>query len=193
MTATPHYPEPVAQPLKPAAPPHQPAAQCALVLVPRGGEPGDRLAAAIAQAGFEPRIVPLITFVPPDDAAPLQQALRDMGAGAFDWLILTSERTVDALLAHTNVPLGELCAPLQVAAVGPSTARRAAEAGIRVDLIPDWEKSARGLIATLTAPGAAARAFVPHSNIARPELGVGLRAAGWQVTEHRYGTSRRRR
>lgn len=186
----------------------RPAAELAnrpSVLVPRGGEPGDRLAAAITAAGFVARIVPLITFVPPDDPTALHEGLQDMAASSFDWLILTSERTVDALLAHTTQPLGDLCAPLQVAAVGPSTARRAAEAGIRVDVIPEWEKSARGLIQTLTAGNAnapahatestastattataatnAPRAFVPHSNIARPELGVGLRAAGWQVTE----------
>ncbi len=81
---------------------HQPVVQRTRVLVPRGGEPGDRLAAAVEAAGFAPRIVPLISFVPPEDPGPLQLGLRDIDAGAFDWLILTSERTVDALLGHTS-------------------------------------------------------------------------------------------
>ena len=151
------------------------------VLVPRAGEPGDRLADALRHAGFEPRIVPLISFLPPTDTEPLETGLRDLAAGAFDWLILTSERTVDALVAHSTIPPGGLCAHVHVAAVGPSTARRAANAGIAVDVVPNWEKSACGLVMDLAARRPA-RAFVPHSDIARPELAAGLRAAGWRVT-----------
>ena len=181
-----------------------------IVLVPRAGEPGDRLAEALRAQGFTPLIAPLISFIEPADPAPLVAELLALGEGSYDWLILTSERTVDALvrwapsavsepatdptqptgssspdplhLPGRGATLPDLCAGARIAAVGPSTARRAREAGLTVDMIPEWEKSARGLVTDLAALGPA-RALVPHSNIARPELAVGLRAAGWTVRE----------
>lgn len=151
------------------------------VLVPRGGEPGQRLAAAVRAAGLTPVVAPLITFEPAPDPAALDAALRDLCDGADDWLVLTSERTVDALAAR---PLFDelLCAEVHVAAVGPSTAARAEELGLEIDLVPETDPTAAGLVAELTRLRPAS-ALVPHSDLAGPELADGLRAADWQVRE----------
>ena len=146
-------------------------------LVPRGGRPGRELADALAAAGLEPVVAPLISFRGPDDAAPLREGLRRLADGAYAWLVLTSERTVDALVEHG---LGEVPAHTRVAVVGPSTGRRARAAGLRVDLVPAWDRTATGLLAALRDEPPAA-AFAPRSSIARPELVAGLRAAGWHV------------
>lgn len=183
------------------------------VLVPRGGRPGRELADALTAAGLAPVVAPLITFREPDDAAPLDEGVARLAAGAYDWLVLTSERTVDALVAHAPGPAPALAVPAttRVAAVGPSTARRARAAGLDVDVVPVWDRTATGLLAALVgtdaassppvpsrtrrAPGPseraepseraaelrAVRAFAPRSAIARPELVDGLRAAGWAV------------
>lgn len=154
------------------------------VLVPRGGVPGERLASALRSAGYEPVVVPLIAFAPPADPAPLRDGLAALARGEHDWLVLTSERTVDALEAELGSPLpAGFLGGAKVAVVGPSTGRRAEAAGIRVDLVPTWEQSAGGLVAELTALAPrGARAFAPRSAIARPELVDGLIAAGWTVT-----------
>lgn len=156
------------------------------VLVPRGGRPGRELAGALADAGFTPVVVPLITFGPPVDGAPLLEGVGRLAAGAYDWLVLTSERTVDALaeasgvsgtsertidaLAGTSGVIGGSAADrpsgrqgpgaptivvpatTRIAAVGPSTARRARRAGLDVDVVPDWDRTATGLLTALVGP-----------------------------------------
>lgn len=170
------------------------------VLVPRGGRPGRELAEALESAGFEPVVAPLITFGPPVDAGPLHAGVVRLAAGDYDWLVLTSERTVDALveasgavgtstrtvdaqaeasgvvgmsertidaLAETSGVIGGSAAgrpsgrqapgqPMivvpattRIAAVGPSTARRARRAGLDVDVVPEWDRTATGLLAAL--------------------------------------------
>ncbi|WP_443728715.1 uroporphyrinogen-III synthase [Sanguibacter sp. A246] len=169
------------------------------VLVPRGGRPGRELADALAAAGYVPLVAPLITFGPPVDTAPLLEGVVRLAAGEYDWLVLTSERTVDALVDTSSQPgVVQVPAVTRTAAVGPSTARRARRAGIDVDIVPEWDRTATGLLAALTAPNPSdsgsgrsmrtdrrsstrVRAFAPRSAIARPELVDGLRAAGWLV------------
>lgn len=174
------------------------------MLVPRGGRPGRELADALAAAGYVPVVAPLITFGPPVDAAPLLAGVGRLAAGGYDWLVLTSERTVDALVEASPSGIVQVPATTRVAAVGPSTARRARRAGVTVDVVPEWDRTATGLLAALVGPGpgpgpepfdsgsahreraerlsgAAVRAFAPRSAIARPELVDGLRAAGWHV------------
>jgi len=152
-------------------------ARAVRVLVPRGGRPGRELAAALAAAGLEPVTAPLISFRDPDDVAPLRAGLSRLADGAYGWLVLTSERTVDALVDHG---LGEVPARTRVAVVGPSTGRRARAAGMRVDVTPEWDRTATGLLAALRDEPPAT-AFAPRSSIARPELVEGLRGAGWTV------------
>ena len=152
-------------------------ARAVRVLVPRGGRPGRELAAALAAKNLEPVTAPLISFRDPDDVAPLRAGLSRLADGAYGWLVLTSERTVDALVDHG---LGEVPARTRVAVVGPSTGRRARAAGLNVDVTPEWDRTATGLLAALRDEPPAA-AFAPRSSIARPELVDGLRAAGWTV------------
>lgn len=121
----------------------------ARVLVPRGGRPGRELAAALESAGFEPVVAPLITFGPPVDAAPLLAGVVRLAEGGYDWLVLTSERTVDALVDASPAGVVQVPATTRVAAVGPSTARRARRAGFDVDVVPEWDRTATGLLAAL--------------------------------------------
>lgn len=164
------------------------------VLVPRDGTAGARWSDALVEAGLDPVLAPLITFGPPKDREPVRHALRLLRDGVFDWLLLTSERTVDALEValevnatpagmrpRPRVTLAEAARGSRVAAVGPSTARRAEQAGLTVQHVPTTEHSARGMVTDL-GPLGPATAFLPHSALARPELEHGLAAQGWDVT-----------
>ncbi|WIB15620.1 uroporphyrinogen-III synthase [Curtobacterium sp. MCPF17_050] len=52
-----------------------------MVVVPRGGSWGERVAAAAAARGLDPRIVPLVTDAPPLDAGPLDRMVARLAAG----------------------------------------------------------------------------------------------------------------
>lgn len=147
------------------------------VLVPRGGKWGDGIAATLRTHGAIPVIAPMINFANPDDPAELEAALTDLGAGRFDWLIVTSATTVDVLASRSvQVPAGT-----RVAAVGETTSTALGLAGFPVDFVPEADNSPRGLLkswpAHVGAP-AGVRALVLQSEVAEPNLVSGLADLG---------------
>jgi len=142
------------------------------VLVPRGGEWGDRVAAALAVEGAEPVIAPLIRTDPLDTPA-LRVALAGLAAGRFDRIAVTSAAAAPLLRGAALAP------GTRVAAVGPATAAALAAAGVRSDLVPESEYSARGMLDAW--PAAPERVLILHSDLAAPTLADGLRARGHEV------------
>jgi uroporphyrinogen-III synthase len=125
---------------------------------------------------------PCIDIAPPLDLAPLDEALRRAGDGAFDWLVFTSANAVQAVasrLTHLAIPPGRI-ACMRVAAVGPGTAAALAEGlGISADLCPE-EHLAEVLAEQLATQGAR-RVLVPQADKARETLGRVLAARGVEV------------
>jgi uroporphyrinogen-III synthase len=147
------------------------------VLVPRGGKWGDGVSASLRQYGAVPVIAPLINFASAEDPTALSHALQELGAGAYDWLVVTSATTVDVLVSQrTRVPDGT-----RVAAVGETTAAALALAGYRVDFIPGGDNSARGLVKEWPASDIRGRVLIPQSDIAEPTLVAGLEQLGFAV------------
>jgi len=145
------------------------------VLVPRGGRWGSELAEMLSDAGADAAIVPLIAFEPPEDSAPLTAALARLADGAYDWLVITSATSVEALTrAEATVPAGT-----RVAVVGAHTADAVREAGFPVDFQPSGDHSAAGLVAEWVADGG--RALLPQSQLADETLLEGLSAHGLEV------------
>nr|WP_269453867.1 uroporphyrinogen-III synthase [Pseudoclavibacter sp. 13-3] len=153
------------------------------VLVPRGGTEGERIAAEIAARGGVPVVAPLIRTVPPADASKLEQAVERLQAGDYDWVVLTSQRGVDAL---DDCGLAATTPRFRTACVGTTTAAAVqARLGLSPDLVPQ-QQSAHGLLDVFPRPGEAAaddraRLLLPHSAQAHATLDQGLRALGWQV------------
>lgn len=143
------------------------------------------MAAELRARGAHVRLLPLIDFQRPADTEPVSAGLRGLGQGEFDWIILTSATTVQALSAAAEplgVPFAELCGGTRVAAVGAGTSRALEAAGICVDLMPAQDQSARGLAALWPAPGPGRnRIFLPQADIANPFLRTALSGAGWDV------------
>jgi len=153
-------------------------------------------AVALATAGADPLVVPLVRTVPLDDLTPLDDALLALGARWYTWLAVTSQAAVavlaeraaahddglDALLARGGVRVG---------AVGPGTARALESLGVRVDVVPPVRSTAVDLLAALTAAGAAAsdpdapppRVLFPRGDLAARTLADGLTAAEWDVDD----------
>jgi uroporphyrinogen-III synthase len=121
--------------------------------------------------------VPLIAIGdPPDGGISLAAALSELGS--FDWLIVTSQhgaRRVGAAAArHPSV---------QLAAVGPRTARRLCELAGRVPAVVPDRHTAAALVETIPRPLAGkGRVLVVQADRADDTLAVGLRTRGFEVT-----------
>jgi len=150
------------------------------VLVPRGGPWGHGVASELRARGATPIVAPTINFAGTADAETLTRALGALERGEFDWLTVTSATTVDVLSAH-HVSLPRRT---RIAAVGETTAAALAAAGYRVDFVPRRDNSAAGLLAEwwdATGGAGPLKVLALRSDIARPVLTDGLRAAGHEV------------
>jgi len=145
----------------------------------RGGE--DELSSALRALGAEVRDVAAIAFAPPADPAPLDAALRALDG--FDWVVFASATAVErtlARLAELGLPRAALGAR-RLAAVGPATARRLeAELGRAPELVPE-DALGEALAAALAPHVRGRRVLLPRPAEGRPELLLGLRAAGAEL------------
>jgi len=144
------------------------------VLVPRGGEWGNGIAATLRRAGAVPVIAPMINFASAEDPETLSDALERLQDGDFDWLVVTSAITVDVLTSHAvRVP-----ETTRIAAVGETTASALTLAGYRVDFIPEKDNSPRGLVKAWSTLSVSGRVLVPQSNVPDTDLVEGLTSLG---------------
>lgn len=115
-------------------------------------------------------VAPLVEVVDdPDEVA----RLAAMDPSAFDWLVVTSPNGARAVVESLRGSASH------VAAVGASTAEALRRGGTTVDLVP-VEQRAEVLLAEL--PGLMGRVLVVQAATAEPDLVVGLRARGAEVT-----------
>lgn len=164
----------------PESTPHRPLAG-RRVLITRPRHQAADFADALRAFGADPVIVPMIRIVPPEDDGPLARACA--GAAGFDWIVFTSANGVEALLsrlAGSDRRLGQA----KIVAVGPATAARLGQYGVRADIIPKQhraEAAAEELIRDHDLDGA--RILLPRASLASPELPDALRGAGATVTD----------
>jgi len=148
------------------------------VLLPRRAD--RRLADALRGAGAEVDEVDLIARAPvPTTELPV---LADqLAGGLFDWLVLTSGYTLEAL-ARLGHPLYTLLSPgLRIAAVGDATAAAVRAGGGWVDLTP--VDGAGGAALASNWPAGTGRVAIPGAVASAQQLPRALRARGWEVVE----------
>lgn len=132
--------------------------------------------------GAVPLDYPCIAIVPPEDSTHLDAALRDLIAGRFDWLVLTSANTVIAIAQRLSVlGLALPGTPFRTAAVGPAT-KEAAQVHLGLELVDlPTEYIAESLAESLPIePGT--RVLLAESAIARATLADLLAARGAKVS-----------
>ncbi|MHB8571417.1 MAG: uroporphyrinogen-III synthase [Candidatus Dormibacteria bacterium] len=145
-----------------------------LVLVTRGGDAGQRQAAALRRAGFETAVTPMVR-IEPVAVDGISAALGTLGPA--DWVAFTSQSAVAAVAAPDSMR----CPRARIAAVGPGTANALRVAGWRVDLVPS-RQDGQGLAQALLERGAAGhRVLLPQAEEPRAEPAVSLSAAGAAV------------
>ncbi|WP_372697959.1 uroporphyrinogen-III synthase [Arthrobacter sp. JSM 101049] len=146
--------------------------------------------AELAARGAATVLCPLIDVELPEDTTQFDDGVRRLLDGGFDWLLLTSRSTVQALCRRAaelrQAPAGapdalDVPPATRVAVVGEATAAAAADAGLRVDFRPVHDHSARGMLAEWPQqdrPSAGTTVFMPQADLAAPTLADGLRAWG---------------
>jgi uroporphyrinogen-III synthase len=156
----------------------------ARILITRSPERSLSLVSALERAGAEALLLPLIDFERAADQHSLDVAFDALGAGAFDWLVVSSATTVQVLrdkAAERGQTLGGwLPSSTRVAAIGPASRGMLEAGGVIAALAPTDTQSAAGLLAVW--PGGAGRVLLPQADIAAPRLAEGLAASGAAVT-----------
>lgn len=141
------------------------------VVVTRAAEQAGELVALLEGVGATAVVVPLVEIVSEPTAVDVLAALNP---AEFDWLVVTSPNGARAYLAmHSS-------APLNVAAVGATTAAALGAGGLNVTLVPG-DQSADGLLAVF--PSGNGRVLLVQAVDAQPTMAAGLRRSGWNVTE----------
>jgi uroporphyrinogen III methyltransferase/synthase len=140
------------------------------------------LATQLLSFGARVEEIPTIAIVPVVDEEPLLSAVKRLAS--YDWVVFTSVNGVDAffdVLRRTDRD-ARACAGVQVAAIGPATARRLAQNGITADLVPEAFRAEKVLEALVEeGVGAGVRVLIPRAKVARELLPDGLRDAGATV------------
>jgi uroporphyrinogen-III synthase len=179
-----------------------------IVVVTREEVADDGLTRGLAEGGAEPVTLQTVATAPPEDPSALAAAVEDLAA--YDWIVFTSARAVDAVCAQPAWPphmrpvapdhsrsasdsvAGALRATAEgrrlqrtkVAAVGARTAARLASRGVEADVVPAVA-GAEALVAAMQSEAPdelrGARILWPRSAIAGPLIADALSAAGATV------------
>ena len=159
------------------------------ILVPRTKEQSAGLASRLRNYGAISEEVPTISVEPPRNPQQMDKAVRGLVEGRYEWIAFTSVNAVKAVREKFEEYGLDARAfsGLKIAAVGDKTAEAIATWGIRADLIPSGEQSARGLLDDwppyddLLDP--INRVFLPRADIATENLVAGLIDLGWECDD----------
>lgn len=129
----------------------------------------------LTAAGAEPVLFPTIEVAPPPSWEDLDRSLALLDS--YDWLIFSSTAAVNYTLGRCSDRAS--LTRLKVAAVGTSTAKALADAGVRVDVVPqDENQNGNGLAQALSHLPAGTRLLFPQTVGGRPELQEALTRIG---------------
>ncbi|MBC9956333.1 bifunctional uroporphyrinogen-III C-methyltransferase/uroporphyrinogen-III synthase [Yimella sp. cx-51] len=159
------------------------------VLVPRTKDQAGSMTSRLGDFGASSDVVPTISVEPPRTPQQMDRAIKGLVTGRYEWIGFTSQNAVKAVREKFE-EFGldaRAFAGLKIAAVGGVTADALLAWGLRPDLVPEGEQSARGLLEAwpdyddLLDP--INRVFLPRADIATDTLVAGLQEIGWEVDD----------
>lgn len=153
------------------------------VVITRAAEQSSELFASLSRHGAIPISLPLVSFAPPLDSAPLDAALRQWDH--FHWAVFTSANAVKAVTARAatiGIDLHRTADPIRVATVGPATRAEAEKSGFPVDHVAKTHLGA-ALAQELGERLRGQNVFLPRSDRANPDLPSALARLGANLTE----------
>jgi uroporphyrinogen III methyltransferase/synthase len=152
------------------------------VVVTRTRQQAGELRRQLEELGADVLELPTIEIRPPANSARLRKAIA--GISRYQWLVFTSPNGVDAFFAeflkrHDDV---RRLAGVHIAAIGPATAAKLSERGLKAALMPR-EYVAEKIVDEMKKQRARGRVLLARADIARDALPRGLRRLGYLVDE----------
>ncbi len=144
------------------------------VLVTRAQGQAGELARALSDAGAEVIEFPTLELLPPASWKAADRAIASLDA--YDWVLFTSVNGVDAFMDRVWKQGKDVRAlgGARLGAIGPATAARLEERGLRVELRPG-EYRAEAVVEALRGRVRGARILIPRARVARDILPESLR------------------
>jgi uroporphyrinogen-III synthase len=150
------------------------------VLVGRARHQASELSAGLRVLGAEVIAVPFIEIRKPRSYKHLDSALRNIST--YDWLILTSVNGVDAIagrMKKLQIKAAGL-AHLKIAAIGPATAQRIKDLGLKVAVVPE-QYMAESVVKALRQKVKGKRVLLARAKVARDVIPRELRRLGAKI------------
>jgi uroporphyrinogen III methyltransferase/synthase len=140
------------------------------VVVTRSRGQAGGLSVKLAALGAECLEYPAIRVAPPDDYTPLDNAVRRLDT--YSWVVFTSVNGVSAFFSRLdNAGLDtRALGRAQIGAIGPATAKKLMEHGIRADLVPKTYQAESVVEAFQDKDMAGKRVLLPRALQARTVL-----------------------
>ncbi len=153
------------------------------IVVTRAREQASELVKVLSDLGAECLECPTIKVVPPDDWKPLDTAIENLFS--YDWLVFTSVNGVNFFferLFKQNRDVRAL-SNLRTASIGPATAKRMFDFGLKSDIVPKNYIAESVIEAFAQEDIKGKRVLLPRAKEARPILPVELAKMGAEVNE----------
>lgn len=147
------------------------------IVVTRAAAQAVALLGKLRAHGALPVATPAIEILPPDDSAPLRDALARLET--FDWLLFTSANAVRGTLAALDRPASTWPNAPRIGVVGSATARTVVEAGLPVHFQPTTAVAAS--LARELPVELGTQVLWPHGDLAKRELADALHTRGARV------------
>ena len=153
------------------------------VVVTRAEEQSGPLVQALWEKGAVPVLVPMVAFGPPDDPSSLDEMIRELQS--YDWIFLTSQNALRALQERCQflkLGLAQAVNGVRVAAVGPTTAEAAENAGLKVAYVATKHQGV-SLAEELAREIKGKHVLLPRSDRANPDMAEKMKQFGAHVRE----------
>jgi len=153
------------------------------IVVTRAREQASELLKILSDLGADCLECPTIKVVPPADWKPLDKAIENLSS--YDWLIFTSVNGVNFFferLFKQNRDVRAL-SNLSTASIGPATAKRMFDFGLKSDIVPESYVAESVIEAFAQEDIRGKRVLLPRAKEARPILPVELAKMGAIVNE----------
>ncbi len=153
------------------------------VVVTRARAQASVLVGRLSDLGAACLECPTIKVVPPEDWSPLDAAIDNLDT--YDWLVLTSVNGVNFFFDRLYEKGKDVRAlgNVRTATIGPATAKRLRDFGLKSDIIPETYQAESIVEAFKQESMNGKRVLLPRAKEARPVLPVELRKMGAAVDE----------
>jgi uroporphyrinogen III methyltransferase/synthase len=150
------------------------------VVVTRSPDQAAEFSGRLRALGADAIELPLISIQPPENPAPLDQAIERLAS--YDWLIFTSVNGVRFFLDRLDNSRRDLRSlKARICAIGPATRRAVEDLHLKVDRMPE-EYVAESLVKAFTEDDLfGQRILLPRAAVARDLIPIELGKLGAQV------------